>query len=261
MWFDALLHGAGLRAADVELVRSFGLAGALVPSGDAFHPVTAAGLAAHWGATAATARRLRRAGLPAWAALGVHPRRIPRRGLAERIADLPGWLSRPEVAAVGPVGLDQGGAEEEEVFLQQATLAAELRLPLLVRAGWRTRARQVGQLLDLLEPLELEPSRVLVLHADARTLPAIRARGHRALVALSGADGVTAAARLVARHGPEGIVLGSDAGDGHGDPLALPRVADRLARDGLSLAVIRRVCRDNALAWLGLEPGDLAEVP
>jgi len=39
--------------------------------------------------------------------------------------------------------------------------------------------------------------------------------------------------------------------------LALPRVADRLQRAGLSLAVIRRVCLTNALGGLGLEPGDL----
>jgi len=53
-------------------------------------------------------------------------------------------------------------------------------------------------------------------------------------------------------------VLGSDAGAGGGDLLALPRVADRLQRAGLSLAVIRRACLQNALDWLGLEPAALA---
>jgi predicted metal-dependent TIM-barrel fold hydrolase len=112
----------------------------------------------------------------------------------------------------------------------------------------------VGRLLTLLEEVELEPGRVLVSHADARTLPVIRARGHRALVVMSGRGGVEEAARLVARHGAAGIVLGSDAGDGGGDPLSLPRAADRLQRAGLSVAVIRRACLGNALEWLGLEP-------
>jgi predicted metal-dependent TIM-barrel fold hydrolase len=258
MVFDALLHAADLRAADAEALRFFGVAGALVPSGDAFHPASAAALQAHWLATAAAARRLRRHGVRAWAALGVDPRRIPRRGLAERLAGLPELLGRPEVAAVGPAGLESGSPEEEEIFLAQARLSAELRLPLLVRAGWRQRARQVGRLLELLAGTEVAPERVLVLHADTRTLPAIRARGHRALVALSGAHGVEEAARLVARHGAEGIVLGSDAGDGGGDLLAVPRAADRLERAGLSVAVIRRVCLQNALAWLGRQAADLA---
>jgi len=253
VYFDALLHAAALRAADVEALRFFGVAGALVPSGDGFHPATAGALRDHWLATAAVARSLRARGLPAWAALGIHPRRIPRRGLAERLADLPEHLSRPEVAAIGPAGLEEGGPQEEEVFLAQARLAAELRLPLLVRTAWRARERQVGRLLTLLEEVELEPGRVLVSHADARTLPVIRARGHRALVVMSGRAGVEEAARLVARHGAAGIVLGSDAGDGAGDPLALPRVADRLQRAGLSVAVIKRACLGNALEWLGLE--------
>ena len=41
------------------------------------------------------------------------------------------------------------------------------------------------------------------------------------------------------------------------DGLVKAAVADRLARAGLSLAVIRRACLGNALAWLGLAPDDL----
>jgi predicted metal-dependent TIM-barrel fold hydrolase len=258
MFFDALLHAAALRAADAEALRFFGVAGALVVSGDAFHPASAAALQAHWLATIAAARALGRRGLPAWAALGVDPRRLPRRGLAERLASLPELLGRPEVAALGPAGLELGGPQEEEVLMAQARLAAELRLPLLVRTGVRARSRQLGRVLELVAEAEVAPERVLVLGADARTLPVIRGRGHRALLALSGPRGVEEAARLVARHGAEGIVLGSDAGDGGGDLLAVPRAADRLQRAGLSVAVIRRVCLLNALAWLGREAADLA---
>jgi predicted metal-dependent TIM-barrel fold hydrolase len=242
----------------VEALRFFGVAGALVPSGDGFHPPTAAALQAHWVATAEAARSLSRRGLRAWAALGVDPRRIPRRGLAERLASLPELLGRPEVAAIGPAGLELGGAREEEVFMEQGRLAAELRLPLLVRTSRRLRTRQTARLLELLAEAEVPPERVLVLHADARTLPVILARGHRALVTLSGSRGVEEAARLVGRHGAEGILLGSDAGDGGGDLLAVPRAADRLQRAGLSVAVIRRVCLQNALAWIGREAADLS---
>lgn len=255
MFFDALLDAAALRPADVETLRFFGVSGVLVTSSDAFHPPTAGALREHWLATVASARALRRAGLPAWASLGVDPRRLPRRGLAERLAELPELLGRREVAAIGPAGLELGGEAEEEVFLAQARLAAELRLPLLVRAGRRARARLTGRLLTLLEDVELPPGKVLVLHADARTLPVLRARGHLALVTMPGRSGVDEAARLVARHGAEGIVLGSDAGGGGGDLLALPRVADRLQRAGLSVAVIRRACLQNALEALGLSRG------
>jgi hypothetical protein len=256
VYFDASLHAGALRRGDVEALRFFGVAGALLPCGDAFHPATSAALGEHWVATAAAARSLRRRGLPAWAALGVPPRRIPRHGLAERLAGLPELLGRPEVAAVGPVGLAEGGPLEEEVLLAQARLAAELRLPLLVRAG-PARAASLERVLALLEEAEVEPGRALVSPADARTLPALRARGHLGLLTMPGKGGVEEAARLVRRLGAGGVVLGSGAGDGGGDLLALPRAADRMQRAGLSLAVIRRACLGNALGWLGLEPGAL----
>ena len=257
MVFDAQLHAAALRPADAEALRFFGVAGALLHGGGGVQPPSAAGLQADWVSTAAAARRMRRAGLKTWAALGVEPDRLPARGLAERLAALPELLSRPEVAAVGPAGLEGGGPREEEVLLAQAALAAELRRPLLVRAGRRRRGALLGQLLELLEGGGLPPERVLVIDPGAAALPLLRSRGHLALLPLSGPGGLEEAVRLVARLGPEGLVLGSGAGDGGGDLLAVPRAADRMAAAGLSVAVIRRVCLTNALGWLGRRAADL----
>jgi len=110
--------------------------------------------------------------------------------------------------------------------------------------------------LALLREHELEPGRVLVQRADARTVKMIRACGYAAGLSLfAGAgDALSEAVRLVASLGPDGIALGSGAGEGAGDLLALPRAAGRLAKAGLSPAVIRRVCGANALALLGLSP-------
>ena len=66
--------------------------------------------------------------------------------------------------------------------------------------------------------------------------------------------------RLVATLGPEGLCLDSDAGDGAGDLLALPRAADRMVKMGLSEAVVRRVCGGNALSFLGVEPDGMVRV-
>ncbi len=78
---------------------------------------------------------------------------------------------------------------------------------------------------------------------------------HPIALSASGArgDALDEAVRLVRSLGPEGVVLGSGAGDGAGDLLALPRAAGRLAKAGLSPAVIRRVCGGNARALLGVE--------
>lgn len=259
MWFDAHLHGRGLGVRDLADLAFFGIAGALVPADDAVVPATAGAVRRDWEALLDSVRRLRRRGLAAWAAVGVHPRRIPVRGLEALLAELPGLLGRAEVAAVGDVGLDRGGELEERVLLRQLELARELRRPVLVRTPWRGRERATRRAIALLREAEVDPSRVLVAPADGRTVRMIRACGFQAGLWLSEGDGgdrgVAQAVRTVSALGPEGIVLGSDAGQGGGDLLAVARAADRLARAKLSDAVVRRVCRENALAWLGVDLG------
>jgi hypothetical protein len=258
MLFDALLHAAALRARDVDDLRFFGVGGALVPCEDSTAGGGAGAVRKGWDAVAASVRRLRNAGLAAWAALGIQPARIPLRGLEALLAELPDALGRTEVAALGSVGLDAGGELEERVLVRQLELARELRLPVVVGTPWRSRERITRRVLGILREAELDPGRVLVTGADRRTVRAVRACGYLACLSLSGSDGargaIDAAVRLVASLGAERLVLASDAGLGGGDLLALPRAADRLAKAGLSDAVVRRVCGGNAVAFLGVDP-------
>jgi hypothetical protein len=90
----------------------------------------------------------------------------------------------------------------------------------------------------------------------------IRACGHCAgLVLAAGEPAIEEAVRIVRTLGPEGLVLSSGAGEAGSDLLALPRAAGRLAKAGLSDAVVRRVCGGNAIRWLGLDPRALPAKP
>ncbi len=256
MLFDALLRAGRLRRRDVDDLRFFGVTGALVASDDSAVPCSGDAIRRGWDEVVEATRTLRRGGVAAWAALGVHPGRIPQRGLEALFAELPDALGRPEVAAAGLVGLAEGGELEERVLARQLELARELRVPLVVATAWRGRERATRRLLALLRESEVEPGRVLVAGADARTVRAIRAYGYLAALPLSGdgaRDGIDDAVRVVRSLGAEGIVLGSDAGVSGGDLLALPRAKDRLEKAGLSDAVVRRVCGENALAFLGVD--------
>ncbi len=255
--FDPLLHARPLRPRDLADLTFFGIDGGLVPSDDAIAASTGAAIRGGWDEVTLAVRRLRRAGLAAWGALGIHPRRIPLRGLEALFAELPAALGRPEVAALGAVGLDGGGELEERVLARQLDLARELRLPVLLATPWRGRERITRRLLALVREAELEPGRVLVAGADDRTVRAVLACGHHAGLSLSADGGLDAAARLVGALGPERLVLGSDAGLAGGDLLSLARVADRLEKAGLSEAVVRRVCGANALAFLGVDAAAL----
>lgn len=256
--FDALLHARSLRPKDLAELRFFGVTGALVPSDDSIESASAARVRLGWAETVEAARRLRRAGLAAWASIGIHPARIPLRGLEELLSDLPNELGRPEVAALGLVGLGDDGELAARVLARQLLLARDLRRPVLLATPWRGRDRGVRRALAALKEAEIEPGRALITGIDARTVKSIRAVGQFAAVSLSdgsgGRDPLDAAVEVVEENGPEGILLGTDAGIAGGDLLALARARDRLSRAGLSDAVIRRVCGANAVAFLGVDP-------
>ena len=145
------------------------------------------------------------------------------------------------------------------MLLRQLELARDLRLPVVLTAPARSRERITRRLLGLLQEAGLPPGQALIAGADARTVRTVRACGQLAGLSLSrGEDGVAEAVEVVRALGPEGLVLGSDAGLTGGDLLALPRAADRLARRGLSEAVIRRVCGANAIAFLRVDPAGLS---
>lgn len=258
MFFDVHLAGALPSARDVADLRFFGIAGALRPLSGQGAPVTAAALRRDWEELALSTTRLRRAGLGAFAALSVPPGRIPARGTEALLAELPDWLSRRGVAAIGPTGPGAGTPREEEIFARQLEMARSLRRPVLVAAPPRDAVRAIRRAIAVLRESGVAADRVLVDGADARTVRLLRAVGYCAVLSLAAGPGpLDAAARLVRSLGPEGIALASHAGDGTGDLLALPRVRDRMARLGLSDAVIRRVCGRNALSAIGLAPADV----
>jgi len=257
--FDARLQARSLSRGDLEDLRFFGVSGALVAADDAAAPRGADGVRRAWAELSGPVlRRLRRAGLEGRVALGIHPRRIPFRGLEALLHELPDYLGRPGAAAIGAVGLEEGGPREERLLERQLELAAALRLPVGVHLPWRERERATRRLLALLRAAELPPERALV-PVDARTVKMVRGCGHAAALSLSASGGprsaVDEAVRLVRALGAEGLVLCSDAGEAGGDLLALPRAAARLEKAGLSAAVIRRVCGGNARALLGLGRG------
>ncbi len=191
--------------------------------------------------------RLERAGLRAYAALGVHPRALPRRGLAEVLSALPGYFRGGKVVALGEVGLHLGGEAEEEAFTEQLALARRLKLPVLIHTPAKDKERLTRRALTLVRAAGVAPAQVLVDHASGRTLRLILECGHFAGLTLHPDELVAeAAVALIRKFGSERIVLDTDSGDGAGDILGLARVVSLLRRAKLSDRVVTRVSSDNA---------------
>ena len=259
VFFDARLHARSLRRPDLDDLRFFGVGGALVPMDDAVTPASADAVRDAWETIAPRAlRRLRRAGLQGRAALGIHPRSIPWRGLEALLQELPDFLGRPGVVAIGEIGLAEGHPREERLLERQLELAASLRMPVSAVVPWREREPMTRRLLAMLRASEVEPQRVLLQGVDGRTVKMVRACGHQAgLLLAAGEPAIEEAVRIVRALGPEGLVLSSGAGEAGANLLALALAAGRLGQAGLSEAVVRRVCGGNAMRWLGIDPREL----
>lgn len=252
--FDAQVHASGLSDQDLADLVFFGVTGALCVAGDEVPEATAEALLADLEARVAEEPvRLRRAGLEAFLALGVHPARVPERGLAEVLARLAALLGAPRVVAVGSIGLERGGPAEEDAFARQLELARDLRRRVIVHTPARDKQRITRRVLAMVRESGIEADRVLVNEVDARTVRLARECGHGAgLVVHPARISAEEAVRVIRRLGSASLVLGSDAGRGPGDLLALPRTAMLLEKAGLSAEITRRVCRENALAFLGV---------
>ena len=253
-FIDLHLHAEGIRDCDLETLAFFGLAAAVTCA----HDATAARpeeLRRHWDELATVQiGRLKAAGIRPLVALGVHPARIPWHGIDELLHALPRYFDDPRVAALGELGLEEGGEREEAVLSRQLELAALLRKPVIIHTPASEKLSRTKRVLSLVKQSRLPPGRVLIDHVTAETFPLVRALGCWAGLTLQpGGQGAGIAAALLSRHGAECVVLTSDIGEGPSDLLALPKAAESLREAGLSEALCRKVLHRGPLSFLGLE--------
>lgn len=251
---DPRVHPRALDDRDLETLLEFGITGVVVVADASATPHTPAGLFEHFeDLLGHELPRLQRAGLHAWAALGVHPAVLPRRGLFHVLETLPSYLSGGRVVALGLLGLARGGPHEEEALLEQLALARRFNLPALVTTPAAQREAVTKRLLTVLRDGKLPPERICVDGAVGRTVRVIRELGFYAGLTLHPDHlAVERAVALVKQLGPERLVLSSAAGDGASELLAVSRAAHRLLAAGLSRRVVERVARENAATLLGL---------
>src|SRR5690606_26229775 len=257
--FDAQIRVGPLPDQDLADLRFFGVVSAVAVAGDDAPKGKAQELLAYLeDMLVRGARRLKRAGIAPYFALGVHPARIPERGFEEVLASFPELTRRARVVAIGTIGLLEGDEEEEEVVSRQLEMASFLDLPVIVSLS-RRDLRMARRVLALLREREFPPKRVLVTGVDGETLRLVRSCGHLAgLVVHPASLGPEPAVRLIRSHGSQGIVLASNLGDGPGDLLGIPRTLHLLERAGISREIARRVAAENALEFFGIDRTALA---
>jgi uncharacterized protein len=249
--FDAQIHPHSVTDSDLRTLVRFDVKNALLVSDASAHPSTPDGLAQHFDSLLTEVRRFRAGGIKAWAALGIHPLALPRRGLDEVLEAVPARCTGGLVSAWGLTGLFTGSTTEEHAVAQQLDAARSLRLPVVLTVSAKRREPLTRRLLAMLKASRVPAGRVLVSGATGTTAKLIRECGHWVGLTLQPEHlDASKAVGLIRTLGPERLVLGSGAGSGGADLVALARAKSLLKRAGLSDQVQEAVCQMNAATWL-----------
>ncbi|MFG1948699.1 TatD family hydrolase [Nonomuraea sp. NPDC048826] len=186
-------------------------------------------------------------------ALALNPKEANDPRCAPVLAELPRYLLKDGVVAVGEVGYDSMTAEEERAFEAQLTLAQENDLPVLVHTPHRDKAAGTRRTLDVVRAAGIPSGRVLVDHLNELTV---------GMVADSGCwmgfsiypDTKMDPDRMVTllkEYGTDRVLVNSAADWGRSDPLKTREVADVMLAAGFGEDDVDQVLWRNPVAFYG----------
>lgn len=124
--------------------------------------------------------RAARFGIRHYCRIALNPKESEDLRLAEEVlAVIPEYLDRPTVLGVGEIGLNKNSRNELSVLERQVALAAERKEMILVHTPHlEDKLKGTRLILDVIrnEP-RIDPSRVMIDHAEEHTIGMIKEKG------------------------------------------------------------------------------------
>lgn len=198
------------------------------------------------------AARLRRCDLVAHVALGVLPPARPRRAHYEVWRELPEFLRREEVVAVGEIGAWEDTRSQWELFTLQAEMARDLDLPVIVTPPSTLHVNMTYKMMQRLQEVGLPPHRCMLNRVDERTAETVHAEGFVAGISvgfhhMEPRRAATLLGNLIEANGTdERIALNSALQRGAADILGIPKTVVALGESGVASESIQRLAYANA---------------
>jgi hypothetical protein len=179
------------------------------------------------------------------------------------LAELPRYLDKDGVVAVGEIGYDSMTPAEDEVFAAQLRLATEYDLPALVHTPHRDKLAGTHRSLDVVRESGIDPGRVLLDHLNEVTVgPAADAGVWMGFSIYPDTKmDPRRMVEIIREFGTGRILVNSAADWGRSDPLSTLRTADAMLAAGFSEDDVDQVLWRNPVEFYG--PGRLIldEVP
>jgi hypothetical protein len=190
-------------------------------------------------------------GIAHHATIGLNPKEANDARCREILAELPRYLVKDRVVAVGELGYDSMTPEEDEAFAAQLALAVEHELPALVHTPHRDKLAGTRRTLDVVRESGLEPQRVLVDHLNEVTVGVVAESGCWMGFSVY-PDTKMDEQRMVAilrEHGLDRMLVNSAADWGNSDPLKTWRTGQAMLRAGFTDDDVDRVLWRNPVEF------------
>ncbi|ORB86670.1 hydrolase TatD [Mycobacterium kansasii] len=169
------------------------------------------------------------------------------------LEQIPRYLSKSGVVAVGEIGYDSMTPDETSVFQTQLEMAAEHGLPALVHTPHRDKLGGTQASIDLVKRVGIDPGMVLLDHLNEVTIEPARDSGCWMGFSIY-PDTKMDEARMVAlmqRFGLERIIVNSAADWGRSDPLKTVKTATAMLAASFSEDDVDRVMWRNPVEFYG----------
>ena len=169
------------------------------------------------------------------------------------LEEIPRYLAKEGVVAVGEIGFDSMTPAEDNAFSRQLELAAEYNLPALVHTPHREKLRGTERTLDIVRESDLDPSMVVVDHLNETNVAMVKDAGAWMGFSIY-PDTKMDEERLVAilhEYGTARVLVNSAADWGKSDPLKTASTAQAMLAGGFTDDDVDRVLWQNPVDFYG----------
>ena len=165
--------------------------------------------------------------------------------------ELPRYLAKDRVVAVGEIGYDSMTKEEDEVLARQLQLAVEHGLPALVHTPHRDKAAGTRRTLDVVRESGIAPELVVLDHLNELTVGMVLGSGCWAGFSVYPKTKMSEdrMVRILREHGLDRVLVNSAADWGSSDPLKTRKTGIAMLADGFTADDVDRVLWRNPVAF------------
>ncbi|MCU1631773.1 MAG: hydrolase TatD [Micrococcaceae bacterium] len=169
------------------------------------------------------------------------------------LEELPRYLIKEGVVAVGEIGYDSMTAAEDEAFSRQLELALEFSLPVMVHTPHREKLAGTYRTLDVVRESGVAPGMVVVDHLNETNVELVKNAGAWMGFSIY-PDTKMDEQRMVAilaRYGTERVLVNSAADWGRSDPLKTFSTANAMLAAGFTSDDVDQVLWRNPVEFYG----------